>query len=328
MEAVSLLEGAFLPFALVGDESLGVTLRYTPTTSGEARISLIVAGEAGLWPFEVLGASPGCPQLQVTPDAIDLGCAAVSAPIQRMVTLSNTGSATLHVSSVSVADVQPPGQADRFQLDLGGEPAETLPTFEIAGDGFKTVNLAFTADGQAARVTAVLRIVSDDPSQPTLDVPILVNIEVGAICRIAFVPGLPADLGTTTVGTPIDRVANLVNTGTGHCTFQGAIAHDCPADAEGNPACPAPFTGDPSTAFSLSGTPATRMNGIAPGAVVPLTIRFAPTAAGPDPSVPRLYHGLLAVKVLDELQQKTQVIPVPGDGVYAPNLVAGALPAP
>jgi hypothetical protein len=320
-------------WTLVPGGSLELTVQWAPgvgaptatTSLGTLRVlsddpyhpSLLVPFNGGI----------AAPSLAVIPDNVDLGFTAPNTPVQRQVTLQNQGHGTLHVSSVEVVNPSRTDYGTEWEVRHGADAGPSLPAFEIAGNASDALTVVFTLRGPAGDVTATLRVTSDDPVRPVLDVPLLAYGIEDSWCQPKLVPA-SVFFGAVPIGESFDQEVSLVNVGTGYCTFVAASVADCATGADGATTCPEPFPPPSPGDFTLVSVPPTTMNGLAPGAKALLTVRFTPTVAGTDPAVPLEVHGRLALKIRDEVLSRDIELPAPGNpAVLAPNL-SGKASAP
>ncbi len=307
--------------------SFGLTVSWTPQVvsvpTGDPIGTLRITSNDPASPTRIpLFGKVDAPCLSAMPNVLDMGFGAQQTPVARTVTLLNQCSATLHVASIEVVDPSPSGTGDAWTVGLEGTPTTAVEPFDIPGAGSPAVRVTYTANPGASHATATLRIVSNDPKAPTLDVPLSASIAEDSFCKPTLVPAGGTITLTTATGTVVEAAVNLVNTGTGACTFQKAEAMDCPIGTDGQPACAAPFEGVASTAFSLTGLPPADLNGLAPGSTTPFTVRFAPAAA-------QAYSALMALQFSDPALGTTIVLPKGSvGGIYAPNLTGTGTAAP
>jgi Abnormal spindle-like microcephaly-assoc'd, ASPM-SPD-2-Hydin len=206
-------------------------------------------GSATVGPIEVVQA----PKLSVTPTRIDFASVAIGPGAQATLNVSNTGTGPLTISSITSSNpvVVPPSPVTlmpgaRVSLPVGVEPF------------------------QAGQLTGALTISSDDPTQPTLTIPLSGTAVEGAVSG----PGSPAsaaisitpaslDFGSVAIGQSKDLVVNISNTGNAALNISSLVALST--------------TSDPSQ-FGVSGP--TAVFNLAPGARSSATVTFKPSATG------------------------------------------------
>ncbi|HOU53095.1 MAG TPA: choice-of-anchor D domain-containing protein [Myxococcota bacterium] len=274
-------------------------------------------------PIPVFG-RPDAPVLVVIPDAVDLGFGAQMTPVQRQVTLQNAGHGTLHIGAVSIIDVSDTTYGTEIEVVRGNQRGDRLEAFEVAGESSEGILVVFTNRGpDKGTVTATLRIQSDYRGHEVIDVPITVQRSGSPVCNVALMPG-GVNFGTVAIGFPEERTVNIINVGTGYCTFRRALIQDCQSGMFGGATCGAPFTGSASRTFLLGGLPPVVKDGLAPGSTTPMTVRFVPPAASPLFGLLNSYSALLAVEVRDELLNKTIVTPTSPSGTYQANILGAS----
>jgi hypothetical protein len=119
--------------------------------------------------FQDLGwtaAIPSSPNIHVEPAEKNFGTLPPGGTADQSFRVTNTGSTTLHVSAASIvvgAGTNPP----EFAITSG------VTSFSLAANDDIAVAVRFAPDASGGDKSAVLRFVSDDPDQPTRDVPLI-----------------------------------------------------------------------------------------------------------------------------------------------------------
>lgn len=188
------------------------------------------------------------PNIGVNPASVDFGAAETGTTVDRTLTVSNTGTAVLEVSSVTTS---------------GGAFTVVGPAtpFSVAAGGSTTVTLRFTA-GEIGPATGSLTITSNDPDEPSMLVPLSgtsTEPPPPPAPRIEVRP-LSLSFGEVTLGTTADRTVEVRNTGTANLQVSGLSTNNA-AYSVVSPAMPAT---------------------VAPGNAITVTVRFAPTAEQPE----------------------------------------------
>jgi hypothetical protein len=106
----------------------------------------------------------GTPQIQVDPSPIDFGVVAAGERSAQIATLSSLGDATLNVTAMQIGSGR-----ETFTLL---EPI--IGSFEP--NSFAEITVTYTSDG--SETTGELQILSNDPSNPYLSVPLLAGAEI------------------------------------------------------------------------------------------------------------------------------------------------------
>ncbi len=144
------------------------------------------------------------PKIAVLPTSMDFGFAARAIATQRTLTVQNTGSAPLVVSSVTL----PEDSSGEFTADATAVLAGPIAPGESAAIALSVMNV--TAD--TGMMSGLLRIASNDPANPALDVALTAQRSAVPACSFELVPST-LNFGTVPEGYSKDWVLNLVNTG-------------------------------------------------------------------------------------------------------------------
>ena len=105
----------------------------------------------------------GTPEIQVTPSPVDFGVVPAGESSAEIITMSSTGDVSLNVSAMRIG-------AGRETFTLV-EPL--VGTYEP--DSFAELTITYTSDG--SETTGELEILSNDPTNPSLRVPLLAGAE-------------------------------------------------------------------------------------------------------------------------------------------------------
>ncbi|MFN2545294.1 MAG: choice-of-anchor D domain-containing protein [Actinomycetota bacterium] len=201
-------------------------------------------------------ASPTGPLLAVNGD-LAFDRVPVGRRATRVVQLFNVGSADLHILSFSRS-----AGSNEFSVISGPSTPVTIPPGEELD---WTVQFAPTSAGDE---TAVFTVQSDDPTQPTYDIP-------ASGTGVAGIVELSGDLdfGTVARGTTTTRAVAIQNVGEGylHVTKWRMAGSDCPS-------CPGGRSFSTDEASPTSSAPLE----IAPGEQVTIHVRFSPPADSDD----------------------------------------------
>lgn len=222
------LAGASAPLTLAPGASQPLTLAFTPPSSGPWAGRLELASDDPLTPTrQVALTGEGVqPVVSLAPATLDFGGQLVGrASAPRLVTLTNTGSAPLSLSALTLTG---PASAD-FSLVT----APVLPTTVAVGASL-SLEVTLTAAAVGAR-SAMLNVQSDDPSSPST------GLAVSGLGLDALLSASPASLdfgvhrvGAAAAALPV-TISNLggdaltlrdaATTGAGASAFQtGAVA--------------------------------------------------------------------------------------------------------
>ncbi len=248
------------------------------------------------------------PYLTVFPETVNFGYVGQTVMVTRTVTLRNDGHGNLNVTDLTIEG----DAAGEFAIV---EDPEFAPTTAAGGSGVvdpsqaQMVTLTFTNNGAATgTVAATLHVKSNSPDRPDIAVPLSAGRAGTPECKVTFVP-TSVNYGIVPIGFTKDLTMNLVNTGSGYCTYVDASIVDCTAFPLAT--CPEPFKGTFSKYFFLMNPPPKTPNGIGPGDTVPFQIRFMALAGSMLFGSITQYPGLLAVKVKDSFSNADVMTPPP-----------------
>ncbi len=266
------------------------------------------------------GDANGGPRIQVVPEALDLGFAPQGLAVRRTVTVSNAGDAPLTVTTVSL----PQDSGGEITVDAG-----TLTTSPLAAGANREVVVTTTNAGAATgAIEGLLRIESNDPERPTVDVSLTGQRSGPPTCTFAFTPDSDGawDLGTVAAGTTAERTVTLTNTGTGGLAIERLDVYGCAAGDGGTTCGPARASASSWQVELDEGQPSE----VPSGGSTRLKIRLSLPSGTKDAT--STLAALLAMTwtcPLGARQPEMRTWPegcVP-DSTCAPNLVANAVPA-
>lgn len=233
--------------------SCTVLVTFTPTASGTRSGTLSLAHAGTLTPITIALSGSGsgtatAPVAAVSPSALTLAATAIGATsAAQNVTLSNTGSAGLVISSITLTN-----SAD-FVI-AGGTCAAGA---SVAAGASCTVSVAFAPSAGATGTRSGTLAIASNAS------PVSVSLSGNATAALAPAASLTASLafGSVNLGTTSSgQTATLSNTGTAALTL-GSLS-----------------TG--SSEFTLSGGSCAAGASLAPGASCTAQLSFTPAAAG------------------------------------------------
>jgi hypothetical protein len=223
-----------------------VTVTFTPGSAGAKAASLSITHDAPGTPTSVAlsgtGTVPAVPEISVS-GSLGLGASDIGSPVSANLTISNTGTATLNVSGISVGG----GDAGMFSV--------SPTTLSIASGGNQVVTVTFTP-GSAGAKTASLAIAHDAPGTPT-------SVALGgtgeAVGQAVISTPITVAFGDVEVGEVVTRTVSIANTGN--------ITLDVSEVS---------ITGTGNTVFSVSQGPVS----VGVASSVDLTVSFVPKAMG------------------------------------------------
>jgi hypothetical protein len=256
----SVSSGAGTPVTLAPGEELDYTVRFRPTSTGNKMATFQVNSDDPYTPqFQIPASGTGATGHIAVSGSLDFGTVARGTSATRDLTVQNTGAGVLNVSNVALRLT-----SDAAYSILGnpGSPQVVQPGDSI----IYTVKFAPPATSGPGTRTGTVRITSDDPDNPIVD--------LGAT-GIVGVPNTVLDSGDLAFGgVPVDnrtspswadrvlRISNQASCGICDVTINSV-----------------PITGANSADFNVVNPPALPVT-IAAGNHLDLTVRFNPSAAG------------------------------------------------
>lgn len=194
-------------------------------------------------------ASDAAPDILVEPTAVDFGLLAWGDSGTAAVTITNAGDAALSLADLSL------------EVDAGDVTWSSLSTPSVPPGGSIQTTLTWTPFGPG-RLSDTLRVDSDDPDEPRVEVPLTGRLPYGEL----QVDPPTYDFGTLEVGDLASATITVSNVGDGPLTISSLDW--TPSDADMALA----------DAGQLTATPAV----LGPGEAAEVTITYSPSAAGPD----------------------------------------------
>lgn len=240
-----------VPFTAPANGAQNITVRFSPNAAGVLSATLTIASNDTSQASVVVnvtgsGAAAAAPAIDVTPAALDFGSASVGASKDLTLTVRNTGSANLIVSSVTSSN-------PRFTL-----VSPTVP-ITVAAAGSVSLNVRFSPNAAGAQ-SGTLTLASNDGARPSILVT-LSGTGAGAAAAPAIdVTPAALEFGSVAVLQAKDLVLTVRNTGTAPLTVSTATSSNIRFTVVTGLA---PFT-------------------VPAGGTQAMTIRFTPAAAGPQ----------------------------------------------
>lgn len=219
--------GVTLPVTLQPQQSVTVNVRFSPLAVREHPAGLVITSNATGAPETVVpitGRSLRGPVIGVSPADIHLTVDPGVTSTQT-VTLTNTGDTALQWTASGSSGVN---SILTLPVTTGTVPAGDSRTFNV--------QFVTTATSSSGTHTGYLRLGSNDPVTPILDMP--VTIVVPARPRLAVVPSA-VDFGHVFAGGSATLGVQLRNNGNATLTVNSITSTDSAFDV---PALPAPFT--------------------------------------------------------------------------------------
>jgi hypothetical protein len=176
-----------------------VMVRFSPTSAGPQTGQLQITSNDPDEPtvnIGVNGTGVAVPDIDVTPTSLDFGSVPLNQHVDRILTVRNTGTATLMVNSI---------MSNNSQFSV----VSPAGSFTVAVGGQQSVTVRFgptTVGAQAGRLT----ITSNDPDEANVNVQLQ---GVGVAVPDIDVAPTSLDFGSVTIGQSTDRMLTVRNTG-------------------------------------------------------------------------------------------------------------------
>ena len=270
------MTGMTTPMPLAVGQAASFTVAVNPTAAGSLSGTLTAQGDSGSTPVVVnLSATAvnSQPQISVSPATIDFGSVSDGLKGTSNLVLSNLGTADLTVSAIGITGAQ-------FSI-AGVSPPKTISAGQSAQ---AVVTFAPTAAGS---VSGNISITSNDPANPTVNVPLT---GTGVQAGLNITPS-SASFGNVVVGSPSTQTIQLTNNGTATLTITRI-----------NPTGSGFSIGTLSLPISLNPNQSTTSN-----------VQFAPTSAGTDSG---------SVSIVSNAPNSPATIPLSGTGIAATHLLS------
>lgn len=310
-KSVKLENAPTLPKVLKFNETLTVDVTFSPTIVEDLKGSVVIDSDdenEGRVQLPIKGRTAAA-KLQVIPQKVDLGIVASGIKKTSEVTLYNAGELPLDITSLTLSTALGTGE---FELDTTGI---SFPVTLGAAQSLK-VNVSFTNNGaDNGTENATIKVVSTDPQNPNVDVPVTAARGGAPECMVKLQPSV-LNFGIVARGSSKTLQMNLVNVGSGPCTYVKTVM--------GNPTSNQIATND--GVFRLiPPVPTSSPGGLAPGDVVSVNIKFTPplTASLFDLSS---YQACVFVQVTDAISGK--VVNTPKEGECGTSIIPGGFPIP
>jgi hypothetical protein len=300
------------PVTIQPGEEIDFTIQFQPTQRGNRSAIFHIQSDDPSQPdYQLAASGTGVTGKIAVSGSLEFGTVARGTAATRDVTVQNTGLAPLTISAVSLT-----GSSDSAfsVLSNPGTPQTIQPNDSVV----YTVRFAPPASSNAALRSGTLRVSSDDPDFPNVDLATtgIPGVPKTILASNAFdFGGVPVDNRTTPhVGDRVLRITNQAS-----CVLCDLTVTSLP------------ITGANSGDFSLVGGPATPFS-IGAGNHVDLTIRFNPPVGGArnatltvlsdDPANPSLPVSLTGEGLLPAIASAPGTPTSPlifGPTVYDPN---------
>lgn len=317
-----------------------LSVAFTPTTTmvqstgpiARLRVNSNDPADSGNYDILIFGRAE-VPILQVNPpDLLDFGFVPQNIARSRPLVLFNAGNAPLDVAAIRIAN-DSAGEYRIIPDPRFGPVADPAAPGVIGPFESREFQVEFTNRGAASGIAwGSLVIESNDGVTPEWTVSLKSQRAGSPVCDIQLVPQ-QVDFGIVARGFRRTMTFNLVNVGSGDCSFDSALVNDCASFFgffQGSCDDPANtiLAGGNSRNYRVTRTPLAIQGGLKAGQSYPLEVTFSPPDSAPligDEMT--TYPGLVAVRVIDPNSGSNNrvVFPKPmvgGLSPYPPNLAA------
>ena len=236
-------------FTLAPGTTRNIVVRFSPTSTGSKNASLQISNnDPNENPYNItLNGSGAQPDINVSPGSMNYEDVEITSSSTETFIVSNTGGATLSVSSSSITGTD----AGDFSITGGGG------SFTLSPGATRNVYVRFSPSSTGAK-SAILRFDNDDPDEDPKDISLSGNGIV--IPDISASPN-PVNYGSIEAGSYSDNTVTVSNDGTGTLNVSSTA-----------------ITGTHSAEFSIhSGGGSFSLS---PGATRNIIVRFSPSSAG------------------------------------------------
>jgi hypothetical protein len=272
------LTGVTLPMSIGTGQSGNFTVGVTPSTAGALTATLTVQGSDGAAPATVnlsATAVAPAPQISLSSTSVQFGTVGLGSTSNLNVTISNTGTADLTISVVSLIGAE---------FSVSG--ITTPKTFTAGQSAPVTLTFKPIVGGAAA---ATLTITSNDAVNPTTSVALTGTGSNAAFGQLQANPA-SVSFGSVSRGSNATQQVTVSNTGTDAVHISGIAVTGAGFSANG---IATPFTLNAAATAILNVAFAPTAGGSASGSVTvtsdatnsPLTFSLAGTGAQPGVSV-------------------------------------------
>jgi len=236
------ISGLSTPLTLGAGLSTTFSAKFAPTSAGSASGSISIVSNAPNSPTTISLSGTGTqPQLAATPTSTAFGNVTTGTSNSQTFTLTNGGSATVTISSVTVAGAGFSTSGIAAPVNLGAGQSTTF-------------NAVF-APSAAGSVTGTISLVSNAPNSPLT---ISLSGTGVAATRLLGLSSSTLSFGSVNVGSTGSMTSTVTNNGNSNITISGVNVSG--------------------TGFSASGLTANET--LTPNQSVTVTAQFAPGAAG------------------------------------------------
>jgi uncharacterized protein len=244
------------PASLDSDTSCTITVKFEPVSTGAKTGAITITDDASGSPHSVAltgnGTPVPVPGITLVPASWDFGDLVINTTAPKTITLTNSGTATLHLASIGGS--------------VGFTPTHTCLASLPAGQSC-TITVTFAPTTTGAKTGAIT--IDDDAAGNPHSVALTGN-GVPVPAPVVSLSATSLDFGAQTMSTTSsNKTVTLTNTGTADLAISGIVKTDANSDFTSTHNCPA----------SLS-----------KGLTCTITVTFAPKAAGAKTATVTITH--------------------------------------
>ncbi len=196
-------------FTLEPDGSQTVTIRFPSSTEGTFSGNITISSNDPERATQTLSVSvtvqpPPAPAISVQQTAVNFGTVAFAQPVQRTITITNTGTASLMITGI--------------QSNVAGLTFDTT-TFTLEPNSSRTVTITFPSSSEGT-FSGLITISSNDPDRATQTLSVSVTVQPPPVPAIS-VQQTAVDFGTVEFAQQVQQMITITNTGTANLEITG-----------------------------------------------------------------------------------------------------------
>ena len=196
-------------FTLSPNGSRTVTIRFPSSTEGTFSGNITISSNDPDRATQTLSVSvtvqpPPAPAISVQQTAVNFGTVAFAQPVQRTITITNTGTAPLEITGI--------------ESDVSGLTFDTT-TFTLEPNSSRTVTITFPSSTEGT-FSGNITISSNDPDRATQTLSVSVTVQPPPVPAIS-VQQTAVDFGTVEFAQQVQQAITIENTGTATLEITG-----------------------------------------------------------------------------------------------------------
>ena len=196
-------------FTLEPDGSQTVTITFPSSVEGTFSGNITISSNDPDRATQTLSVSvtvqpPPAPAISVQQTAVNFGTVAFAQPVQRTITITNTGTAPLEITGI--------------ESDVSGLTFDTT-TFTLEPNSSRTVTIKFPSSTEGT-FSGNITISSNDPDRATQTLSVSVTVQPPPVPAIS-VQQTAVDFGTVEFAQQVQQAITIENTGTANLEITG-----------------------------------------------------------------------------------------------------------